>query len=236
MNAAIILAGGAGTRMKSSVPKQFMKVKDKMLITYAVEIFAKHPQIDIIIIAAEEKWQLEILQEIGLLEPYERKVKAFAEPGNTRQVSIFNALRVIEKYWNRQVENVLIHDAARPNLTRSLITECLEALCRYEGVMPVLPMKDTIYMSKDEKTVTKLLDRNMLFAGQTPEGFHFEKYLAANKRLLPDRINSINGSTEAAVLAGMDVVMIAGDEYNYKITTSADLEQFKEELLKRKCN
>ena len=70
--------------------------------------------------------------------------------------------------------------------------------------------------------------RSRIFAGQAPELFDIEKYYAANVRLLPDKIMSINGSTEPAVMAGMDIAMVTGDENNFKITTMADLERFKQ--------
>lgn len=81
-------------------------------------------------------------------------------------------------------------------------------------------------MSEDGKRVFSLMDRSKIFSGQAPESFVLGKYLEANRRLLPDRILKINGSTEPAVMAGMDIAMIAGDENNFKITTQADLNRF----------
>ena len=91
-------------------------------------------------------------------------------------------------------------------------------------------MKDTVYFSNDGVSVTELLDRSRIFAGQAPEVFNLKKYYEANKELLPDRILSINGSTEPAVIAGMDIAMVAGDEKNYKITTPADMGRFIADL------
>lgn len=68
-----------------------------------------------------------------------------------------------------------------------------------------------------------------MYAGQAPEVFVLDKYIQANKLLLPDRILSINGSSEPAVMAGMNIALVNGDENNYKITTKADLERFIEE-------
>ena len=78
-----------------------------------------------------------------------------------------------------------------------------------------------------------LLEREKVFAGQAPEVFDFEKYYEANVRLFPDGLQKIRGSTEPAVLAGMDVIMIPGDEKNYKITTKGDLERFRKEKEER---
>ena len=97
----------------------------------------------------------------------------------------------------------------------------------YDGVMPVLPMKDTVYFSESGDSVDRLLDRSRIYAGQAPEVYRLRKYIEANERLLPDEILKINGSTEPAVLAGLKVAMIPGDENNYKITTKEDLKRFE---------
>ncbi|MBQ8956634.1 MAG: 2-C-methyl-D-erythritol 4-phosphate cytidylyltransferase, partial [Lachnospiraceae bacterium] len=104
---------------------------------------------------------------------------------------------------------------------------CYKALSGHDGVMPVLPMKDTVYLSDDKKSVSELLDRSRVFAGQAPELFYFKPYYEANMKLMPDKILEINGASEPAVMAGMDIVMIPGDERNFKVTTDADMERFR---------
>ena len=74
------------------------------------------------------------------------------------------------------------------------------------------------------------MDRKQVFAGQAPEVFKLGPYYEANRVLLPDEILKINGSTEPAVLAGMDIALIDGDEQNYKITTKEDLLRFERDL------
>lgn len=156
-----------------------------------------------------------------------KKFKGFSEPGENRQLSIWNGLRDIFTYAKAE-DTVLIHDAARPCLSEALITECLGALEGHDGVLPVLPMKDTVYLSRDGKSVSSLLNRQEIFAGQAPELFVLGKYYESNERLLPQKILKVNGSTEPAILAGMDIAMIPGDENNYKITTGTDLKRFRE--------
>ena len=142
-------------------------------------------------------------------------------------MSILNGLEGILSYAS-ETDAVLIHDAARPCLSAKMVTECLGGLKEAEGVLPVLPMKDTVYFSREGQTIDSLLNRNQIYAGQAPEAFHFGKYYDANVRLLPDDILKINGSTEPAIMAGMDVAMIPGDERNFKITTVQDLERFQQ--------
>lgn len=225
----IILAGGKGTRMKSEgVPKQYIRVKEKMIITYSLETMLAHPMIQEVCIAAADAWKNAILQDID-----KECVKRiyFAEPGKTRQLSIWNALmRIRINHPNTGDLAVLIHDGARPNLTADMISDCGKALVCHDGVIPVLPMKDTVYYSKNGETISDLLDRSSVFAGQAPEGFLYDSYLEANRKLFPDRILTINGSTEPAILAGMDVALIPGDENNFKITTPQDLVRFQEQF------
>ena len=225
MNAAILLSGGKGLRIGADIPKQYISVGGKQIITYALEVLLCHSKMDCIVIVADKEWQNMILQEI---ENDTKKKIIFVLPGATRQFSIWNGLEVLKKMDG--IEIVLIHDAARPNLTSQLVSECLNVLKKHEGVMPALPMKDTVYYSVDGCGISDKLNRNCLFAGQAPEAFWFEEYYRANEKLLPDQLGKITGSTEPAILAGMDVVMITGDEKNYKITTQEDLTRFKTEV------
>ena len=155
------------------------------------------------------------------------KFMSFSTPGATRQLSIYNGLCDIKKYSSDD-DRIIIHDAARPLVSSEIITACFEALNEHDCVLPVLPMKDTVYSSEDGRCISGLVERSKIYAGQAPEAFIFGKYLMANEILMPDKILKINGSTEPAVIAGLDVALIDGDEKNFKITTKTDLEKFKE--------
>ena len=235
MNIALILSGGTGTRLGSDIPKQYIKVNNKMIISYCLETLIKNDNIDYIQIVADRAWHSEIEQELA-----NSKFKGFSEPGANRQLSIYNGLTDIKKYADDD-SFVMIHDAARPLLKDELINSCFAALKGgkidiglevgdYDGVLPVLPMKDTVYMSEDGKGISSLLDRSKIYAGQAPEIFKLGKYYEANKALLPDKILTINGSTEPAIMAGMNIAMISGDESNFKITTKSDLERFQKKV------
>jgi len=236
MNIALVLSGGTGTRVGGDIPKQYIKVKDRMLIAFCLGMFAQHKRIDAVWIVAAPEWQQSIVDECDRLAIGNDVIKGFSLPGDTRQLSILNGLRDIASYTASLGEEsvddtiVMIHDAARPNLTAEYIDKCLDALEGHDGVMPVLPMKDTVYYSESGTKVDKLLERKCIYAGQAPEAYRLHKYLDANERLLPDEIYKINGSTEPAVLAGLDVAMIHGDESNYKVTTQKDLERFIQDL------
>ncbi len=242
MVTALLLSGGTGTRMGLEMPKQYIKVNGRPIIDYCLRTLLEHEGIDAVQIVADEMWQENILaymehQQNGeaagtAAETGSRggKFRGFSAPGKTRQLSIWNGLTDIRKYAG-DADCVLIHDAARPMVSAQQITDCLEAVkAGHDGALPVLPMKDTVYYSEDGAAVTSLLERSRIFAGQAPELFVLGKYYEANQALFPEQIMRINGSTEPAVMAGMDIAMIPGDEGNFKITTMADLERFREKV------
>jgi 2-C-methyl-D-erythritol 4-phosphate cytidylyltransferase len=224
---ALILAGGIGTRLDLDIPKQYIEVEGKPVISYCVDVFSRHAQIDFIQIVADEMWHDFITANI-----FTDKFKGFSKPGKNRQLSIYNGLCDIKKYASDD-DVVIIHDAARPLVSEMLIYNCITAIEHHDGVLPVLPMKDTVYYSENGNSIASLLDRGKIFAGQAPESFKLGKYYEANEALLPDKILSINGSTEPAIMAGLDIAMIPGDENNFKITTKADLERFGEIIKSR---
>lgn len=235
MNYAIVLSGGMGSRLGLDIPKQYYEVNNKPIIGYVIETLEACDQVDKIVVVAAKEWQ-PCIQEKALATS---KFIGFAEPGDNRQLSILNGLYFVRDYMERvrdaerdvklgttEETLVLIQDAARPCTSLELISRCFSISHNEDGAMPVLPMKDTVYLSHTGERVDELLNRQEVFAGQAPEVFRFHKYLEANEALLPDRIMSINGSSEPAILAGMNIKMVAGDEDNYKITTEADLKRF----------
>ena len=226
MTIALILSGGTGTRLGAEIPKQYIEVNGRTILSYCLETLLVHSEIDGVQIVADPSWQQMILEDVEKLHGKE-KFRGFSSPGATRQLSVLSGLTDILMYASAE-DIVLIHDAARPCLSADMISRGIASCTGHDGVLPVLPMKDTVYLSEDGKMVSSLLNRSQVFAGQAPEFFVLGKYYEANQSLLPDKIFAINGSTEPAILAGLDIAMIPGEESNFKITTKADLERFKQ--------
>jgi len=224
MNTAIILAGGTGTRLGADIPKQYIEVKGKPIISYCLRKFEENLNIDSIVIVAAKDWQTYIIEQIKKEDII--KFTGFAEAGSSRQHSIVNGIKAIDATEGK----IIIHDAARPNVSDQTISLCMSGLDEADGVMPVLPVKDTVYYSETGDQISSLLNRDKLFAGQAPESFNLEKYRRIHESLTETDLSLIRGSSEIAYNNGLKVKLIAGDEHNYKITTVADLEKFRAEI------
>lgn len=227
MKIAIILSGGVGTRLKTETPKQYLKVDNKMIINYCMNTFCNHCEVDFIQIVAENNWRNDIIEHFETHNISTDKFKGFSDPGKTRQGSILNALNDIKNYADDD-SFVIIHDAARPLLSDELITRCFDKINEgYDGVIPVIKAKDTMYLINDDNDkIQATLDRNKIVSGQAPEVFILGKYYRANILLTQDEFNNINGSSEPAIINGMNVAIVDGDEINFKITTREDLNRF----------
>ena len=228
MNIAIILAGGTGSRLGSVIPKQYIEINGKPVIGYCLDKFLENSSVDTIHIVADTAWH-DYLKKYIENSKFITKWKGFSKPGPNRQYSILYALEDVLKYASSD-DYVMIHDAVRPLINSRFITSCFENVKGHDGLIPVLYMKDTVYYSEDGNRISSLLKRESVVAGQAPEVFLLGKYYEANKVLIPDKILSINGSTEPAILADMDIIMVEGDEENFKITTKEDLERFKQKI------
>lgn len=230
MNYAIILSGGIGSRMGLDKPKQYIFVKEKPIFSYCLDTIISNKNIDKIIFVVADEWKYFVKEYISEINPIKRIY--FTNPGETRQYSIYNGLKTIKEIGGENNDIVLIHDAARPLVDSALITECIKSCNDADGVLPVIPVKDTIYFSKDGRQIDSLLERSCLWAGQAPEAFRFGKYLKAHEEMNHDELLKINGSTEIAVKAGMQCKIIEGNPMNFKITSSEDLINFENIITK----
>ena len=199
MNIAIILSGGVGSRMGSDLPKQYMMVDGKPVIHYCMKTFLEVQEINAITIVVADEWRGFVEETISKMNP--GKPVFYAQPGETRQFSIFSGLKEALNNGASDDDIVIIHDAARPMVSVGLISECIKGCSEADGVLPVIPVKDTLYQSKDGHSITSLL-------------------------MSHDDILKINGSTEIAYKGGLQIKLIRGDEMNFKITTPEDLSNF----------
>ena len=226
MNFAIILSGGIGSRMrKDGFPKQYIEVEGKPILVYTLEKFQKNDSIDKIIIVAENVWQDKIHEWI---QKYQLdKCVDTAPAGKSRQESIYHGLKKCISDQTNEGDIVIIHDGVRPLLSDDLIANCIREAEKHDGCMPVLQVTDTVYQSRDGKKISALLERDFLYAGQAPEALKLKKYYELNSTMTAEQFGEIHGSSEIAYKNGLDIALIPGEDFNFKLTTPADLTRFE---------
>lgn len=220
----ILAAGGAGVRFNSpaALPKQFQDLAGMPVYMHALLSFYRHEAIASIVVTVPEYFIEEIKQEIGetIASVHTYKDIAVISGGSTRQESVFKGLCHLTAL-DRAPEFVIVHDAARPLLPSSLISEVVECV-RKEGACTVgYPVTDTLKMVSDNR-IKSTLDRSSVYAVQTPQAARLEWLLKAHEELACRSID-ITDDSSALEFMGHDVSLIMSDRHNIKVTEKADL-------------
>jgi len=231
-NIAVVLSGGAGIRMGVDIPKQYIELAGKPVIVHTLEQIQHCESVEGVVVTASPEWQTAILhwkEEFSL-----SKLLTIASAGENRQLSIRNGLAAAEKFMDRDERaGVMIQDAVRPLTSVELLTRLIRELDKTSAVMPVLPITDTTYTSRDGQWVDGLLDRSTLFAGQAPEAFHYWPYYALYRDTPENMLSSMSGSCQLPYSRGWKVKMIPGEQDNVKITYAGDLKTCEKLLHER---
>ncbi|MEM8918890.1 MAG: bifunctional 2-C-methyl-D-erythritol 4-phosphate cytidylyltransferase/2-C-methyl-D-erythritol 2,4-cyclodiphosphate synthase [Pseudomonadota bacterium] len=209
---AVIVAAGKGERAGTHVPKQFVEIAGKPMLHHSVQCFADHPQIGRLWVIIAEGQDEEAHSALAGIEGYQLVIG-----GDTRQQSVFNGISAILGAGG--VENIMIHDAARPFLTTSVINRLLDALDDHPAAIPILPTVDTT-IRIDDGLASETIDRNSIWRVQTPQAFHFDKLREAH-----ERVHAKNNASDDAQLiraCGYDVAVVDGDDRLRKFTTPQD--------------
>lgn len=224
MTNVLIFAGGSGTRMNSKGrPKQFLQFYGKELIIHTLENFQNHPNIDGIAVVCIENW-IPYLEKI--LEKYQiTKVKKIVPGGKTGQESIYNGLKAIETFAEKD-SIVLIHDGVRPFINEDVITNCIETTKKYGNAITVVPAIETIVTLENEKIQT-ITDRNKCFHARAPQCFILKDILNAHEKAIKDKNLNMIDSASLMKFYGYELYTVQGNVDNIKITTPADFYTFK---------
>ncbi len=208
--AAIVVAAGRGLRAGGEIPKQFRNWRGKPLVRQSVEALLSHGASEVIV--AIPPGSDEIARDA--LSELDRVV--LVTGGETRQDSVRNALEAIS---GLAPQNILIHDAARPDVPIAVVEALLGALNSNPGAIPVLPVVDSIAIA-DGDVMSGKADREVLRRVQTPQAFRFADILAAHRAWTGET----NAGDDAQVLIanGGKVALVAGDERLKKITFAED--------------
>lgn len=229
---AIVLAAGSGSRMKSSVAKQYMLLNGKPLIWYALRAIEDSEIIDdcILVTGAEDiaYVQKEIVEKYGF-----HKVDSITAGGAERYLSVENALDVIAGEAIRVPNRdgyIFIHDGARPFLTEEILQSTYEAVKKYHACVAAMPVKDTVKIADGEGYAAATPERKLVWSIQTPQVFDTELILRAYRKLREHQTEldskGMMVTDDASVVelfTDRKVKLVEGSYRNIKITTPEDI-------------
>ncbi|MBY0155753.1 MULTISPECIES: 2-C-methyl-D-erythritol 4-phosphate cytidylyltransferase [Cytobacillus] len=227
MNYQVILpAAGQGKRMGAGKNKLLLEIGNVPVFIHTLRVFESDAECTGIYLAINPQDEEEI--RILLKEHQITKVAAMAEGGQERQHSVYNAAKAVS---GEQV--VLVHDAARPFITRDLLQPLVKAAWEKGAAVLAVPLKDTVKKA-DGNLITETLERSCLWAVQTPQAFRVSSLLEAHRKAEED---GFLGTDDASLVErlGNEVVIVQGSYDNIKLTTPEDI-YFAEAIIKKRSH
>jgi len=213
---ALVVAGGRGARMGGGIPKQFLRLGKLPLLVHALLVFQRSWWISQIVLVVPKGFGGRAEALVG--KHRLGKVVRVIMGGKERQDSVLLGLRAVLP----ETDIVLIHDAARPGVTRNLVEGPIRRLLRKkEGVLVAIPVADTL-KRVEKGMVIATLDRSVLWRAQTPQVFPYPGILQAYERAERE---GFRATDDAAIYqwAGGRMSIFPGEETNLKVTTRQDL-------------
>jgi 2-C-methyl-D-erythritol 4-phosphate cytidylyltransferase len=216
---AVILAGGVGTRVGLDIPKQLIKIAGKTILEHTLAAFQAHPMVDEIVVMMAEG-HLDAVRAMVRTGGYD-KVTQVHEGADTRNGTTLRALANLPDECP-----VLFHDAVRPLVSERIITECFEALERYDAVDVAIPSADTIIeVDPVDNTIRAIPRRADLRRGQTPQAFRAgvirKAYAVAADD--PDFQATDDCTVVLRYQPDVPIWVVAGEERNLKVTDPIDV-------------
>ncbi|MGI6393353.1 MAG: 2-C-methyl-D-erythritol 4-phosphate cytidylyltransferase [bacterium] len=217
-----ILGGGIGLRFGKEQPKQFEKIKGKTILEHSVAAFENHPQVDEIVVVMHEDY-IEFSKK--LLNGFS-KVKGVISGGKTRSMSSFAGISFFESCPDET--KILIHDAARPFVSQTIITNVIKSLDRHNSVNVATAVSDTAILVDDSGKIKEIPERNLLKLVQTPQGFKLGTIKKAYKLAFenPDFTATDDCGIVFNYLKNEEIFIVEGEKENIKITTKSDLSKY----------
>lgn len=221
MNIAAILAGGIGSRAEAGMPKQFLDMAGSTLIERTIEPFENHPGIDEIVVVAHPD-HIERLNKIREEGGYQKWHSVIAG-GRERFLSSYAAVQACSSLDG----NILIHDAARPFVTATLIDNLLKELQHHQAVIPAIALSDTLLAVTGSRVLRAEQRQNFRLA-QTPQAFRLPAIRKAFAAAINDTNCCVTDDCGIIIQYGEtdDICFIDGDINNQKLTYHSDIERF----------
>ncbi len=215
---AIIVAGGAGKRMGTDIPKQILELCGKPVLLWSLEAFENSKVDGVVLVVSEgiRKKCEEIIEDFGL-----HKIKSVVPGGTNRYDSVYEGLKAAEGLG---ADYVYIHDAARPMITPQLVDDMAEAVHKNGTAVAGVPVKDTIKMVKESNVVETTPDRRSLWQIQTPQCFKCNDLVKAYDRMYANPHDDITDDASVMERFSDETVLLFEAFYdNIKVTTPEDM-------------
>ncbi|MDB5033234.1 MAG: 2-C-methyl-D-erythritol 4-phosphate cytidylyltransferase [Chlorobi bacterium] len=226
MNFAVIIpSAGTGSRSGRDIPKQYVEILGLPVLAHTIRAFSGFPGCAEIIIPIDERWR-----DVAVRCAAGIDIVTFVAGGNQRGASIANGLAVI----GREVDLVLVHDAARPCVSRDLVARVLEAGARYGAAIPALPINETVKRVDEQEIILETIPRGSLRAAQTPQCFRRDLLERAYAHAAHHDIVATDDASLVEEL-GEEVRVVEGEWENLKITLPIDFERAEKVLMARLC-
>ena len=208
---ALFVAGGKGSRMNETVPKQFMELQGRPVLMHTFDVFEKYDsQIEFILVLPEK--QVEYWNELCKKHNFKTKCK-LAFGGKTRFHSVKNGLDLIDEDGI-----VFIHDGVRPLVSVQTIQNCFDITLEKGNALPVVPVAESVRFVDDDKNYS--VDRAKYFLVQTPQTFKVGLVKNAFQQNYSDMFTDDASVLEAY---GERIYLVEGNHENIKITYPEDL-------------
>ncbi len=214
---AIITAAGKGKRMLHSVPKHFIRLEDKPVLAYTLDVFERCPDVNQVLVVSRSGEEDYCLKEVVEKYGY-KKVLKIVIGGDRRQDSVYNGIKELDE----DTDIVLVHDGVRPFVSQNTLSEAIKLAIFADGVVTAVPVKDTIKYVGDDGIIRATPDRSSLWHAQTPQVFKRRILEEAYVRAYNDKYTGTDDSSLVERL-GYKVKIVEGGVDNIKITTKEDL-------------
>ncbi len=209
----IIVAGGKGIRMGVRVPKQYLRIKGKMLIEYALEVFLSMEDVSEVVIVCAEEYRA-LFSHFG----NEKRI-SFASPGKRRQDSVYNGLNEI----HNKDALVAIHDAARPCINKAMLEMVFAAAREHGAALLAVPVKCTLKQGDGKGFVKETLSREQIWEAQTPQVARYFLLEKGFEYLIEEEV-TVTDDAAVVEAIGRHVKLVEGEYSNIKVTTPEDLD------------
>ena len=231
MTHCLVLAAGKGERVRSrkySESKQYQEVNDISPLNYLLRSLDKIDKIKTITVVIAKGDASKFKKNSKNI----KKLRKSVIGGKTRQESSFKGLKNIDKeFGKKRNQKVIIHDAARPFVSKDLINSCIKNLDRYKAVCPIIKIDDTLKkVSKKNQLISE--NRDKIVCIQTPQGFKLKEIISLHEKTKEKFTDDISLALEKKI----KIKLISGSKENFKITNTDDLEMFGQIILGKKIN